>query len=278
MTLPPIGVIAAGGFAHRLDSRVPKSMLLIKGVPLLRQVAERMKDAGVEEILVFSNRPEWLRYQHEALSGLPRMELMSDSGVKSTFQLARLAALSYPQRTIAFSYGHVRCELRDWKALLSCRRNAFGLRSSSSRRDLIPWGAGFLEPPALLNARDVIASSCETWSSFVSAYVSQIATVRLSGLGDFNLRSEFEAIFNAYVPDRGGDVDGRGADFAPFAGLLRTLDASGPGDTVSTAFRAASTNPAASRGSAVRSIRRTGRSLQRGVRVGDSLGFGCDPQ
>ena len=185
-----VAVIAAGGFATRLGTNKPKSLLKVSSQPLLLWLIQEIVAAGISRILVFQNRQEWLSEYRTIVGPFSEITLIADGGVASTFLLARRARRVCVAERYCFFYGHAPRPAAHIKHLLSLPSvAATACRTTSRQRALRISSSGFLEPPFAISAEALAtASKAENWEEFFN--VHRPSAWPVSGPGEFNFESE----------------------------------------------------------------------------------------
>lgn len=191
-------MIAAGGFANRLGTNRPKSLLNASSEPLLSWVIKNVFAAGISRILIFHNRPEWVSEYETVVGPFSDITLIRDAGVSSTFHLARRASQFCLAKRYLFFYGHAPRPTAHIRRLLSLPSPAAtACRTSSRQRPLQINTGSFIEPPFAVSAEALAAApQAENWGEFFAIHPP--STCRVSGPAEFNFESE-RLQYNAYV-------------------------------------------------------------------------------
>ncbi len=193
-----VALIAAGGRATRMreDGR-PKSLIPIDGSCLLRACITNTQAVGCQRILVTTNRPDWAPAYEEICYGFQDVVLNFDDGYGSTFLLNQ-ALIDQMAPTYLFQYGHAPRSTEELGELLTLPTTpACAVYSSSSRREPIPSGRSFIEPPFLLDRKHIANSAAQTWKDY---FLSSNRQPRLAPTGaprEANTRSELD-VYVAY--------------------------------------------------------------------------------
>lgn len=182
-------LIVAGGHASRLDDTgLPKSLRLLDGMPLMALLLDNLRSAGIDRIAVTTNRSEFVS-ELECICKESNTVTLRDKGGLSTIEAAKVHAGLMSSRFL-FCYGHVVTPV--WmieKAMESGGEFAIGV-ARSTRRDPIPFGTIFLEPPFLVNRQRVRESSATSWSAYWGACLPSRVGIQ-PGPGESNTSEEF---------------------------------------------------------------------------------------
>ncbi len=147
-----IGIVAAGGYAKRMGILEPKPMLAIEGKTLLEYTLVSLKDAGVKNIIVFSNRTDFINQQYKIVQNFSGIQLVEDNGISSTIELLYMAREIYKATNYLFCYGNAPRTSDIYREMSNCKKEVGAIIiKKSSRRDLIQKGDTFLEPPFFIN-------------------------------------------------------------------------------------------------------------------------------
>ena len=82
-------LVAAGGYGTRYGAGCPKSLLDAGEIPFVALSVAGLLDAGHQNILVTTNRREWMSALSEVFRGWPGVFVTEDRGYASTFQLVQ---------------------------------------------------------------------------------------------------------------------------------------------------------------------------------------------
>lgn len=193
-------LIVAGGHASRLDSTgVPKSLRTLDGTPLVSLLLDNLGAAGVTRIAVTTNRRAFGPHLHDVCGS--RATVLWDEGGPSTIDAARTHA-HLMSDSFLFCYGHVVSPV--WllkEAMAHTGEFATGV-AISSRRDPIPCGVWYLEPPFWLDRERLRRSPASSWSAHWGAR----APARVgcgAGPGESNTTAEFERYLTWLRASRG---------------------------------------------------------------------------
>lgn len=193
MTNDLLAIIAAGGHASRMKILPPKSMLAVNGTTLLEITLRSILGAGVREVLVFTNRKDWLRSQRDMVSKFPRTELILDEGVNSTIELLYLAREIRLSDAYLFCYGHAPPP-SGVVSEICCEDKPLGgmTNFTSTRLDRIKLNNRYLEPPFYIK-EELLNSSVQysKWSRLFSHHQNKIHKVPLAGPPEFNYSNEW---------------------------------------------------------------------------------------
>ena len=197
-----VGIVAAGGYGTRMGISRPKSMLVVDGVTLLEYTLMALQVAGMEDILVFSNREDCFDSQRRIVQRYRGAEVFKDGGGASTIELLYLARDICAAERYLFCYGsapRTSCTYRD---ILDCPRSlgALGL-PHSSRRDLIPSGDRLLEPPFLVEDGSLgFSRYYKSWSELFWSHGDNIYQQYSDHPPEFNDRSGWQR-YRSYLCD-----------------------------------------------------------------------------
>lgn len=199
-------VVAAGGMARRHGGTRPKSLIDTPlGMSWLAMTVRECVGAGLSNILVAQNRPEWLQQTHESIASSGVGEwctIRRDRGFASSVLMLRdlLSDLS-PQ--FLFTYGHAprsRDHLLKLRAAISNHSVVLTGVTESSREELISFGDLWLEPPAMIDRRKVNFTECRNWSDVWQRAGMTGAVEPIEGPGEFNTAAERERFEEVVLP------------------------------------------------------------------------------
>jgi len=185
-----LGIVAAGGYASRMDISTPKSMLTIEGITLLEYTLEGLQRAGVKSVVVFTNRTDYLEQQYKISHKYDGVQIVEDRGVSSTIEMLYMARKINRHGKYLFCYGHAPRTSIIYKCLANCEKDLGGIVVNTSlRSDLIKRGNGFLEPPFFVSENKIHSLDyCRLWSKLFHSCANNIYSIPVSSSPEFNDR------------------------------------------------------------------------------------------
>lgn len=185
-------LVTAGGHAERTGGRMPKSLLPFDSRPLVRVTVEALLAAGVDRVLVSSDRAEWQPSLKAALEGLDGVQVQEDEGFPSTFLLVR-HVVDKLSESFLFLYGHSPRPVSHLAALVAAGAPAVSSPASSTMRTPLRIRSQFVEPPYWLSRASIVSSRASTWSEYIATTASSLAMVMLDGPAEPNDDNEIHS-------------------------------------------------------------------------------------
>lgn len=203
-------IIPAGGFARRIGCGYPKSLIRISGIPLITLTAGSIAQAGVDRIIVVTDRPEWYDETIRALSEIRGARVVLDVSRENTYEVARTFAAHAGER-VMFAYGHAPMPVSYVRTLLSLPNDlAFSISAvTSKRRPCHVSDFGFVEPPFVLPRQLLMARQELGWPEFVSKNFATASLLPLPAPPEFNELADFR-LYEGYARRLARTCDWRG--------------------------------------------------------------------
>jgi len=185
-------VVAAGGYGTRCDSGVPKSLLRVGKTTYLESLLIQLTRAGIDDAIVYCNR---LKYASQILTlsrHIMPTRVYVDSGVYSTFALAKDSAGVVSSSNILFCYGHAPRPAEYLKSLLMRRvKPVVSVVDSTTKRSVIDYQAGgYVEPPYLLSVSSLQRSCSMDWATYFAQETKCAIGISVDGPSEFNYVKE----------------------------------------------------------------------------------------
>lgn len=205
-------VVAAGGYGTRCNSVIPKSLLRKKGKTYLEMLLLELARAGIDDVIIYSNRQEYGHLASCISSKIMRTHLVFDQGFSSTFELAKHSASLTNTSKIIFCYGHSPRPAEHVIRMLSHQTlPAVSVLDSTTKKSVVRYHAGgYLEPPYMLCVASLQKTSSRDWASYFSESSESLVGVGIEGPSEFNYTKERHT-YNRYIdawPCENDDLSG----------------------------------------------------------------------
>lgn len=200
-----IAIVAAGGFAKRIGTDCPKSLIKIDGTEILKLHLNDLSRLYLDKIIVYTNRSDYYDTYKTITSHFNNIELVIDPGFNSTFEIVH----TYHEKSdsdILFTYGHTIIERQHYISLLQMPSiiNCSLYIASSKTKVYKPVNSHFAEPPYFISKRFLQNIYTNNWEDFLKNNHLFCNYLNSTSPNEFNYKEEFESlkvyVGNLYKP------------------------------------------------------------------------------
>lgn len=188
-----IAIVAAGGFARRIGTDCPKSLIKIDGTEILKLHLNELSRLYLDKILVYTNRFDYYDTYKTISSHFKNVELVIDPGFNSTFEILQ----TYHEKSdsdILFTYGHTIIKRQHYISLVQVPSiiNCSLFVASSKTIIYRPINSYFVEPPYFISKKYLQNIDTNNWNDFLKNNLMFCNYLYSTTPNEFNYKEEFE--------------------------------------------------------------------------------------
>jgi hypothetical protein len=185
-----VALIAAGGYATRMNSSIPKSLLTVNDISYLELLLKQIDLLEFDKVVIFCNRINYIDQIKSIAIKYSNCIVVVHIGAESTFDLFKFGYSEFPSSEYLFFYGHSPRKADEISCLFDIDFPlVISLYSKSSKKSIIKSNSNFfIEPPYKISSLELEISNYINWNDFLSDHT--YGSVYFNTPNEFNNRAE----------------------------------------------------------------------------------------